>query len=41
MKVANGDILKCGEVVRDVKLNMQRVQFVVDLRALTIARLDV
>ena len=41
VKVANGKKLKCEEVVRDVKLNVQGVRIVVNLHILTIVGLDV
>ena len=41
VKVANGEKLKCDEVVRDVKLNVQGVMIVMDLHVLTIVGLDV
>ena len=41
VKVANGDKLKCEEVVRDVKINVQGVRIVTDLHVLTIVGLDV
>ena len=41
VKVANGEKLKCDEVARDVKLNVQGVRIVRDLHVLTIVGLDV
>ena len=41
VKVANGEKLRCEEMVRDVKMNVQGVRIVVNLHVLTIAGLDV
>ena len=41
VKVANGDKLKCEEVVRDVKMNVQGVRITTDLHVLTLVGLDV
>ena len=41
VKVANGEKLKCEEVVRDVKLNVQGVRICADLHVITIVGLDV
>ena len=41
VKVANGEKLKCDEVVRDVKINVQGVKIVTDLHVLIIVGLDV
>ena len=41
MNVANGAKLNCEEVILDIKLNVQDVCIIIDLRVLTIVGLDV
>lgn len=41
VKVANGECLRCKEVVREVKMNVQGVQIVVDLHMLNLVGQDV
>jgi len=41
VRVANGEKLQCGEVVNDVKMNVQGVRVVADLHVLAVVGLDV
>ncbi|KAG7990670.1 hypothetical protein I3843_02G036300 [Carya illinoinensis] len=41
VKVANGDKLKCEEIVREVKMNIQSVRIVADLHVLALGSLDI
>ncbi|XP_042954591.1 uncharacterized protein LOC122291003 [Carya illinoinensis] len=41
VKVANGDKLKCEEIVREVKMNIQGVSIVADLHVLALGGLDI
>ncbi|KAI9170058.1 hypothetical protein LWI28_021970 [Acer negundo] len=41
VKVANGEKLKCEEVVHEVKMNVQGVRIVADLHVLSIVGVDV
>ena len=41
VRVANGKKLQCGEIVKDVKMNVQGLRVVADLPVLAVVVLDV